>query len=369
MKLRSVFRIKRWLFLSLPLLSMANLYAHPLDFGLINFQQEKDIIRVKLEMNPKAVADLIGLKNRELSTEEFSNFKDVWVTKTLEKMLVSRGGALCSWVSSVALDFHLPQSVGLSGNLTCPQNDGIFILKTQFWKELPKTYQFLVLLDFAGSENLKSLDASTPEMRVEFNKELPSFLSFVRLGMEHIGATLDQWWTGDELKTPEGVDHILFVLALLLGGAELWSIAKMVTGFTLGHSLTLMLATYQIVQIPSRWVESAIALSITYVSAQTLIFKKRESHWRLAVCFGLIHGLGFATALSPWRFQAAELFRVLVGFNLGVEIGQGIIILFVFPILWTIRKYGFLEKITTTISSSSIFVLGTYWFLRRAFNI
>lgn len=368
MKIQSFEKNKGSSIVLLCLFLSSTILGHPLDFGLIVLREVEQNIRVSLEMNPRAVADLMGIESKEFNFEDFNKYKDVWIKKTLNKLLLSRDALPCSWVGDTQFQFNPPQSVSISRVITCPKTGGFFNLETQFWKELPLTYQFLVRVEFGESKNLKTLDASTTEMRIEVNRQSPSFISFVKLGMEHIGATLNQWWTGTDIKLPEGIDHILFILALLLGGSELLFILKMVTGFTLGHTVTLILAAYQIVRIPSRWVESAIALSIAYVSAETLLSKKRETHWKVAFCFGLIHGLGFATALSPWKLDASECFRALVGFNLGVELGQSLVILIIFPILWNIRKFRFLEKVATTLGSSSIFLLGTYWFLRRAFS-
>ena len=99
----------------------------------------------------------------------------------------------------------------------------------------------------------------------------PSFGRFVAMGVEHIGNHRNQWFDSSHFHFPEGIDHILFVLALLLAGGSLLSAFKTVSGFTIGHSITLALATFGLVHVPSRIVESAIALSIAIVAVESLI--------------------------------------------------------------------------------------------------
>lgn len=132
----------------------------------------------------------------------------------------------------------------------------------------------------------------------------------------------------------EGVDHILggwdhlcFLLALLVASRSVRSLLWTVTAFTLAHSLTLALAAFDVVHIPSTWIEPAIALSIAYVAALNLWWarlpwKSPRAPWSEALGFGLIHGLGFAGLLRELLIEEPQKLRVLVGFNLGVELGQ-----------------------------------------------
>jgi hypothetical protein len=132
---------------------------------------------------------------------------------------------------------------------------------------------------------------------------------FVRLGFTHI--------------VPEGLDHVLFVLGLALLSARIGPLLAQVTAFTLAHTLTLALAVYGVVSLPSRIVEPLIAASIVYVAVENLL--RTEATWaRLAVVFsfGLLHGLGFAGALSELGWPQGRRLLALLSFNLGVELGQ-----------------------------------------------
>jgi hydrogenase/urease accessory protein HupE len=129
----------------------------------------------------------------------------------------------------------------------------------------------------------------------------------VKLGVEHI---LTGW------------DHIGFVLALLVASRGVRGLLGTITAFTLAHSLTLALAALDVLHVPGRWVEPAIALSIAYVAALNLWWKRPRAPWSEALGFGLIHGLGFAGVLAETLLAEPQKLRVLVGFNLGVELGQ-----------------------------------------------
>lgn len=136
---------------------------------------------------------------------------------------------------------------------------------------------------------------------------------YLQLGVEHILL---------------GVDHLLFVLGLLLIVRGPWLLVKTITAFTLAHSITLALATLDLVDVPSRPVEAAIALSITFLAAEILharhgrIGLTHRFPWIVAFAFGLLHGLGFASALADVGLPRDEIPLALLFFNLGVEIGQ-----------------------------------------------
>ncbi|HEV2440209.1 MAG TPA: HupE/UreJ family protein [bacterium] len=175
---------------------------------------------------------------------------------------------------------------------------------------------------------------------------------FVVMGIEHILT---------------GYDHMLFLLSLLMVGAALPQLLKIVTAFTVAHSITLSLAVLGVVDLPSRWVESAIALSITYVAAEN-IWRGRASlgsRWLVTFAFGLVHGLGFASALTELHLPRANVAASLVGFNLGVEIGQVSVILLATLALDAIRQYGWAPVFRRCVSAGAA-VTGLVWFVQRA---
>jgi len=165
-----------------------------------------------------------------------------------------------------------------------------------------------------------------------------------------------------------GYDHILFVISLLFGAKTIRHIFSLVTAFTIAHSITLALATFDIVHLPTRFVESAIALSIIYVALMN-IFNQDSKHqpW-LAFGFGLIHGFGFAGILSEMRLDTNHMATSLVSFNSGIEIGQILIVSLVFPIILWIKKLT-MKPVRWVIpgTSAAILAFGLVWFIQRAF--
>ena len=165
-----------------------------------------------------------------------------------------------------------------------------------------------------------------------------------------------------------GPDHILFVIGLLLLGGSLMRLLKIVTSFTLAHTITLVLATLRIVDPPSKVIEPLIALSIVYIGVETLRALRRhhDARARIAFGFGLIHGFGFASVLREFGLPAGSLGWALGSFNVGVEIGQACIVLAVAPLLgWARARDPEFGRRLVTAMSALIIAAGAYWFVER----
>ena len=164
-----------------------------------------------------------------------------------------------------------------------------------------------------------------------------------------------------------GPDHILFIIGLLLLGGTVMRLLGIVTAFTLGHSVTLSLAALGIVTPPARLVEPAIALSIVYVGADTLrAAGGRDTRPWIALFFGLVHGFGFASVLREIGLPPRALGISLFSFNLGVEIGQAIIVIVVASALAVVRtRNPRLARRLATVGSVIVVLAGAYWFVQR----
>ena len=168
-----------------------------------------------------------------------------------------------------------------------------------------------------------------------------------------------------------GPDHILFVLGLLLLGGGLARLLKIITSFTVAHSITLALASLGLVRLPSRLVEPMIALSIVFVAVETLRAKDVEHAVNdrrapLAFGFGLVHGFGFASVLAEFGLPREALGWSLAGFNLGVEIGQAVIVLLVAPPLaWLARRAPASHARLVRVLAAGIAAAGGFWFVQR----
>ena len=175
-----------------------------------------------------------------------------------------------------------------------------------------------------------------------------------------------------------GPDHIVFVVALLLLGGTLSAQLKIITAFTLAHSVTLTLASLDILQLPSQPVESFIALSIVVVGLHDLWRLQRPNSrprrdWRVlfAFAFGLIHGFGFASVLTELALPQHALAWSLAAFNIGVEIGQATIVLVAAPVIAGLRRYAPLtvSRLVLTSSACGIIGVGTVWLIERQLGI
>lgn len=199
---------------------------------------------------------------------------------------------------------------------------------------------------------------------------LHQFLEYAKEGVWHI-------WVG--------FDHILFLLSLLLPAVlvrtqkhwevvpgfhpALIDVLKIVTAFTLAHSITLTLATLGVVTLPSRLVESAIAASVI-LSALNNIFPLFEGRrWMVAFAFGLIHGFGFASVLADLGLPQETLLLALVGFNLGVEGGQLVIVSVFLPAAYLLRNTRFYRRGVLIFGSAIITLLATIWLIERIFSL
>ncbi len=160
-----------------------------------------------------------------------------------------------------------------------------------------------------------------------------------------------------------GYDHLLFLLGLVLVGASLPSLLRVVSAFTLAHSITLGVAAFGLWAPPARIVEPLIALSIAYVGVENLFVRDLAKRWRLTFAFGLIHGFGFASALRDLSLPRAGIPLALLGFNAGVEVGQLAVLALVLPLLALARRSPLLSA--ARVPSLGIAAVGAAWFVLR----
>lgn len=177
-------------------------------------------------------------------------------------------------------------------------------------------------------------------------------VDFVRSGMAHIGVAPSEWEDG----LPDGIDHILFVIALLLGGGRLLRIFGIATGFTIGHSITLAIAALDIIRPPASIIEPLVALSIALAAIEACTGRFEHHRFKIAIGFGLIHGFAFASAL---RGISSGKLVALAGFNIGVELGQLVIIVVCAPIVVRLPR-SIQRAIAVTIVACSV-----VWFFQR----
>ena len=189
------------------------------------------------------------------------------------------------------------------------------------------------------------------EIKLE-RSEIETGILYVKLGVEHI--------------LPMGLDHLAFILALLLSTSAFRPLIIQISLFTLAHSITLILGVLGIVVLEGKWVEVAIAFSIVFVAFENILIKSlRYRRLLIVFCFGLLHGLGFAGALSEIGIPDNHFISALIGFNLGVEIGQLAFSLTVFIILYKFLKCSWYYRTIVIPGSLLVATLGSYWVMER----
>ena len=235
--------------------------------------------------------------------------------------------------------------------------------------DMDPTHRGLLQISAGGLSQAAVLPREAPTIAVNLDapQRWQQLMAFVTEGVWHI-------W--------KGFDHILFLLTLLFPAVIVYrqgrwearkswqdsalDIVKVVTAFTLAHSLTLSLAVFDLVHVPSRIVESAIAATVLLGALNNLVPIVLERRWLVAFVFGLVHGLGFASVLADLGLQGANLALALVGFNGGVEIGQFAIVLLFLPLALLLRDTMFYRRVFVPVGSGVIGVVAAVWLFSRA---
>lgn len=219
---------------------------------------------------------------------------------------------------------------------------------------LGATHHVIALFTWDGGSQSHSFSTTTPKAVVQLastSSHAPSSAaSFFPLGVEHIAT---------------GYDHLLFLLVLILCGGNLKSLIKIITAFTLAHSLTLGAAALGLVSLPSALVEAVIALSIAYVAFENLFPRYAISRrWTISFLFGLVHGFGFSSVLQEIGLPKDSLVWALLNFNLGVEAGQLVAVLITLPALLWLNKQTYAQRVIQMLSAT-VMLVGLGLFIER----
>lgn len=240
----------------------------------------------------------------------------------------------------------------------------LVITETGVWPN--EDYEMNMAMVYSSSNSEQTLDVVNPPT-------VQTPMSMIWQGVLHI-------WIG--------IDHILFLVALALPivltkkedrwepsqglGRTLVSLLKIITIFTIAHSITLALASLEIIQLSSRLVESVIALSIALVALNNVLGRAVRASVVVTFLLGLFHGLGFASVMAdlPFRiFDLKEFLKIIVAFNVGVELGQLAILLVLFPVIFILRKTNFYQPVILRGGSVVLILIAGYWFVERAFAL
>ncbi len=291
---------------------------------------------------PPGVADDIRLA-RDGSTASRARLMAV----VRDKVTLTDGGRRCeAGPGTIPAPAPRAESLTLAVDYTCPDGRALLV-RDDLFDVLGADYHTVARIE---SRNSTVQFVFTPERRERrVGPAVDGVGSFVWLGIEHV---LSGW------------DHLLFLLALMLRGGGVLSLAKIVTAFTLAHSITLALAVLDVVTLPDRLVEAVIALSIAAVAAENLLRPAISRRWVVSFVFGLVHGFGFSSALRDIGLPSPGLALSLLGFNIGVELGQALAVAVALPALALLRQTRWETRVVKS-ASLGVLVVGVVLLVER----
>lgn len=294
----------------------------------------------------------------------------------IPRLSLSAGGRRCGTrVTGHLIDEHTDGAYAvLRFHADCGQEIERLQVHYTLFFDIDPQHKGLLRLAYEGKSSAAvfSPEKAAQEFVMERPDRLAQFVDYFREGVWHI-------WIG--------FDHILFLLALLLpavvyrdkdkGGWQavrafrpaFWSVVKIVTAFTVAHSITLSLATLGVISLPSRLVESTIAASVVLAALNNIFPLFSERRWTMAFAFGLVHGFGFASVLSDLGLPQETLVLALVGFNIGVEAGQLVIVAAFLPLAFMTRRTALYRRVILLGGSVAIAMLAAFWLAERAFDM
>jgi hydrogenase/urease accessory protein HupE len=346
-------RLMRWVALWLALIGFGDALAHVTTTGLVRIEVAGSrvlyVLSVVLpELPARSAAILTAAANgdramAETTAEAARNSVTVDLAGSrCRPGRVRIGGAGANETrATVEIDF------------TCDVSHGRLDIAEDWSAFLGEHYQTLRVIHTTSGERQVTFGEASRTATVDIDRTASTgWFDLTKLGVLHILT---------------GYDHLLFLLALLATARGMWSVVRIVTAFTLAHSVTLTIAVLGIVTVPDRIIEPLIAATIVWVALENLLAAEPDRRrWVWSFGFGLVHGLAFASALGELDLKGAALVRGLVGFNLGVEIGQLVFVAAVLPPLtWLSRGRG--ARLTPRIASLTAATIGTYWLVERIF--
>ena len=368
----------RWcIALALALAGVAPAHAHKPSDSYLALTVAEDKISGQWDIALRDLDFAIGLDadgNGEITWGEVRVKHAEIAAYALARLAVRSDGAPCTIESGAQLiDDHTDGAYTvLPLTLRCPGAPAQLTIDYTLFADLDPQHRGLLNLQALGLTRAAVLgpQAQTQTFELKSVSRWSQFIDYGREGVWHI-------WIG--------FDHILFLLALLLPAVLIWrgarwqpvetfreafmGVLKIVTAFTVAHSITLSLATLGFVSLPSRWVESAIAASVVLAALNNVwpVFHGRR--WTVAFTFGLIHGFGFASVLADLGLPREALALALVGFNLGVEGGQLAIVAVFLPLAFALRRSTFYRRAVMIGGSLLIATLAGIWLVERVFEV
>lgn len=368
--------MRRFILLITLLLCQSGVWAHKASDSYLLVNSQGQALKIQWDIALRDIDFALGLDldgNADITWGELRSRQNDIAAWAITRLSLSRGGACPLSLTDLQVDKHTDGGYAvlhIAGN--CPAAGGDLDLRYRLLFDLDDLHRGLLNLSLDGVQQTAVLSPTSELMTFSpaGGSRWRQFGDYLVEGVWHI-------WIG--------FDHILFLLSLLLpavlvvkmkrwrGVDNLGQAARevlwVVTSFTLAHSITLTLAALGWVSLPSRWVESAIAFSVVLAAANNLWPVVEHRRWLVAFVFGLIHGFGFASVLAELGLPADALVLSLLGFNVGVELGQLAIVAVFLPLAYVLRNTGFYVLGVLTVGSWLTLLVALVWFIERAFDL
>jgi len=360
-----------WLLLSLPA------WAHKPSDSYLSLSIQRDHIEGQWDIALRDLNDAVGLDsdgNGQLTWREVRSKHNEIAAYALSRLTLSGNRQVCqTQVLEQLIDHHTDGAYSaLRFHSNCGGPIERLAVDYRLLFGIDAQHKGLLRLTQAGqtSTAIFSQESPTQEFSIEERSRWTESRQFIHEGIWHI-------WLG--------FDHVLFLLALLLPAVLVrndgrwqaagdfasvcWNVVSIVTAFTVAHSLTLSLAALDVVRLPSRLVESTIAASVVLAGLGNLYPMMMTRRWMIAFGFGLIHGFGFAAVLTDLGLPHNSLLLSLVSFNVGVEIGQLVIVAAFLPLAYLLRRFWSYPRLVLTGGSLAVIAVALVWFTERAFDL
>jgi hypothetical protein len=337
--------------------------AHEVGLSYGVYRTEAGAVKGSITFSEKELVELAPKIDRDqdhvISGAEIESSAEPIGAALLPLLVVKSQGARCTGAADHAERVE-SDAIRIDLRWSCPKGVDLVEVELAFFDRVAAGHRHLVQAKSAGSaielvarRELATFrfaaaagSAQAPQPSVEIG-------GFFLLGIEHILS---------------GIDHLLFLLGLILIGGKPRALVGVITAFTIAHSITLGLAVLGIWAPSGSVVEPVIALSVAYVAVENWFIEDASRRWRISFAFGLIHGFGFAGALGALAVPPSEVPLALLLFNLGVETGQlGVLALILPPILLARRSEQF-RVLGVRAISAGIAVVGLYWFVSRVYQ-
>jgi hydrogenase/urease accessory protein HupE len=350
-------RTAAWLF-AFVVASAPQVSAHPAPFSYLDIRLSPSAINGTLTLHDLDVAHELGIAD-PLSLADASvvaRHAAALAALLRARLVLEADGDALPWEIVGGRPVADRSAVELTWRVTGTPSAGRLTVRAALFPYDPNHQTFVNLYEngsLVRQEILSSTRDSVDFFARTRQGAMAVFRTFTASGVHHIAI---------------GPDHILFIVGLLLLGGRVRRLLLIISAFTLGHSITLSLAALGILTPPARIIEPAIALSIVYVGADNLLVgsKGRDARAWVALFFGLVHGFGFANVLRETGLPPRALGLSLFSFNLGVEIGQAIIVVIVASLLGVIRAHRPAVARTIVVAGSLVVIAaGAYWFIER----